>query len=103
MATQPIVSKKNMFSEIKLFFITLWKIKKSQNLLFRFLQNNSKITVNLFYKKKKIIGNIIGFDEFMNLVLNDAVEILEEPRETKIGRVLIRGDSIVMIHESISK
>ena len=72
-------------------------------MLFRFLQNNSKITVNLFYKKKKIIGNIIGFDEFMNLVLNDAVEILEEPRETKIGRVLIRGDSIVMIHESISK
>ena len=71
------------------------------NLLFRFLQNKSTVVINLFYKKKKIFGIIIGFDEFMNLVIDDGYEVLENLDKIKIGRLLIRGDSIMMIHEKL--
>ena len=71
------------------------------NLLFRFLQNKSTVVINLFYKKKKIFGKIIGFDEFMNLVIDDGYEVLENLDKIKIGRLLIRGDSILMIHEKL--
>lgn len=73
------------------------------NLLFRFLQNNSQITVNLFYKKKKIKGKLIGFDEFMNVVLEEAFEILQDSKEKKIGKVLIRGDSVILIYQTLFK
>lgn len=69
-------------------------------MLFRFLQNNSQIIINLFYKKKKIKGKLIGFDEFMNLVLDEASEILIDSTEKKIGKILIRGDSIIMIYKN---
>jgi len=71
------------------------------NLIFRFLQNKSEIIINLFYKKKIISGTIIGFDEFMNLVIDDAHEVLLNSKKIRIGRILIRGDSISMIHESL--
>ena len=74
---------------------------KILNLLFRFLQNKSTVVINLFYKKKKIFGIIIGFDEFMNLVIDDGYEVLENLDKIKIGRLLIRGDSIMMIHEKL--
>ena len=69
--------------------------------MFRFLQNKSTVVINLFYKKKKIFGIIIGFDEFMNLVIDDGYEVLENLDKIKIGRLLIRGDSIMMIHEKL--
>jgi len=71
------------------------------NLIFRFLQNKSEIIINLFYKKKIISGTIIGFDEFMNLVIDDAREVLLNSEQIRIGRILIRGDSISMIHENL--
>ena len=82
-------------------FRSIFLILKNKilNLLFRFLQNKSTVVINLFYKKKKIFGKIIGFDEFMNLVIDDGYEVLENLDKIKIGRLLIRGDSIMMIHE----
>jgi small nuclear ribonucleoprotein (snRNP)-like protein len=35
----------------------------------------------------------------MNLVVDDAYEILDNPKKIKIGKVLIRGDSIMLIHQ----
>mmetsp|Transcript_1486 Transcript_1486/g.2416 ORF Transcript_1486/g.2416 Transcript_1486/m.2416 type:complete len:83 (+) Transcript_1486:27-275(+) len=72
------------------------------NLIFRFLQNRSVVVINLFYKKKVISGIIIGFDEFMNLVVDDACEILLNSEQIKIGRILVRGDSILLIYENFS-
>ncbi|CAM6087133.1 unnamed protein product [Calypogeia fissa] len=47
-----------------------------QNLIFRFLQSKSRIQIWLFEQKDLgIEGRIIGFDEYMNLVLQDAEEI----------------------------
>lgn len=39
-----------------------------------------------------------GFDEYMNLVLDDAVEI-DQPARTSInlGRILLKGDTITML------
>ena len=84
-------------------FRSIFLILKNKilNLLFRFLQNKSTVVINLFYKKKKIFGKIIGFDEFMNLVIDDGYEVLENLDKIKIGRLLIRGDSIMMIHEKL--
>ena len=53
----------------------------------------------MFYKKKIISGTIVGFDEFMNLVVDDAYEILVSLKKIKIGKVLIRGDSVMLIHQ----
>jgi small nuclear ribonucleoprotein E len=63
------------------------------------LQNKSKVIVNLFYKKKLISGSIVGFDEFMNIVLEEAYEIIKDSKKIRIGRVLLRGDSIMLIYE----
>uniref|UniRef100_A0A0E0JV01 Small nuclear ribonucleoprotein E n=1 Tax=Oryza punctata TaxID=4537 RepID=A0A0E0JV01_ORYPU len=46
------------------------------NLIFRFLQSKARIQIWLFEQKDlRIEGRIIGFDEYMNLVLDEAEEI----------------------------
>jgi small nuclear ribonucleoprotein E len=48
-------------------------------------------------------GVIIGFDEYMNMVLDDAVEIVvhkkdnQQPQRTAIGRILLKGDAITLL------
>jgi len=36
----------------------------------------------------------------MNLVVDEAEEVSSDEKRVKIGRVLIRGDSIMFVHES---
>ena len=47
----------------------------------------------------KFHGIIKGFDEWMNLVLDQAVEI-NEKKSTRIelGRILLKGDTICLVH-----
>jgi small nuclear ribonucleoprotein E len=50
-------------------------------------------------------GVIIGFDEYMNIVLDDAIEINNATSNTQqqsskrinVGRCLLKGDSITLI------
>jgi len=44
-------------------------------------------------------GQIIGFDEYMNMVLDDAVEIGTKKRND-VGRILLKGDAITLIQEA---
>jgi small nuclear ribonucleoprotein E len=44
-------------------------------------------------------GQIIGFDEYMNMVLDDAVEIGKKGR-SEVGRILLKGDAITLIQEA---
>lgn len=39
---------------------------------------------------------IIGFDEYMNMVLDDALEIHKDQR-TPVGRILLKGDAITLL------
>ena len=45
--------------------------------------------------QRKVAGVMRGFDQFMNVVLDEAEEIPADGDPTEIGMVVIRGNSIV--------
>ncbi|WP_088335352.1 LSM domain-containing protein [Methanopyrus sp. KOL6] len=45
---------------------------------------------------KTLRGKLVSFDGHLNLVLDDCVEI-DEDSEVRLGRVLVRGDSVTLI------
>lgn len=46
----------------------------------------------------RIEGRIIGFDEYMNLVLDDAEEVSVKRKTRKtLGRILLKGDNITLM------
>ncbi len=54
------------------------------NLIFRYLQNRTLVSVWLYENvNTRIEGHIIGFDEYMNLVLDDAAEVHLKRRTRK--------------------
>eukprot|EP00008_Paramoeba_atlantica_P003672 CAMPEP_0201486262 /NCGR_PEP_ID=MMETSP0151_2-20130828/10330_1 /ASSEMBLY_ACC=CAM_ASM_000257 /TAXON_ID=200890 /ORGANISM="Paramoeba atlantica, Strain 621/1 / CCAP 1560/9" /LENGTH=107 /DNA_ID=CAMNT_0047870805 /DNA_START=58 /DNA_END=381 /DNA_ORIENTATION=- len=69
------------------------------NLIFRFLQNKSRVQIMLYEQTDmRIEGVIIGFDEYMNLVLDDAEEVLmKDKSRKKLGRMLLKGDNITLL------
>jgi len=69
------------------------------NQIFRLLQNKARIQVMLYEQKNvRIEGIIIGFDEYMNLVLDDADELNIKKQTSKgLGRILLKGDNICLI------
>ena len=43
-------------------------------------------------------GRIIGFDEYMNLVLDEAEEVSVKRKTRKpLGRILLKGDNITLM------
>jgi small nuclear ribonucleoprotein E len=69
------------------------------NLIFRFLQSKAKIQIWLYDQADlRIEGRIIGFDEYMNLVLDDAEEVSVKRNSRKpLGRILLKGDNITLM------
>jgi len=69
------------------------------NVLFRFLQNKARVQVWLFEQSSlRLEGRIMGFDEFMNVVLDDAEEVnIKKKTRRKLGRLMLKGDCISMI------
>lgn len=69
------------------------------SLIFRFLQSKSIVQVWLYEQRDtRIEGRIVGFDEFMNLVLDEAAEIYLKKNDRKeLGRILLKGDTICLI------
>ena len=47
--------------------------------------------------QRKVSGVMRGFDQFMNVVLEESQELSAEGDQTPIGMVVIRGNSIVTI------
>lgn len=46
----------------------------------------------------RIEGRIIGFDEYMNLVLDDAEEVaLKKKTRKALGRIMLKGDNITLL------
>ncbi|XP_036984841.2 small nuclear ribonucleoprotein E-like [Artibeus jamaicensis] len=68
-------------------------------LMFRYLQNRSRVHVWLYEQANMWIeGCIIGIDEYMNLVLDDAEEIHFKTKSRKQpGQIMIKGDNITLV------
>lgn len=69
------------------------------NLIFRFLQSKAKIQIWLYDQADlRIEGRIVGFDEYMNLVLDDAEEVsVKRGGRKALGRILLKGDNITLM------
>mmetsp|Transcript_49930 Transcript_49930/g.161579 ORF Transcript_49930/g.161579 Transcript_49930/m.161579 type:complete len:121 (+) Transcript_49930:99-461(+) len=50
-----------------------------------------KLTAN-----RHVVGVLRGYDQFMNIVLDNTVEIVSPTEKNDIGMVVIRGNSIMM-------
>jgi small nuclear ribonucleoprotein E len=48
--------------------------------------------------KLKLEGRIRGFDEYMNVVLDDADEVSKNHR-SPLGRIMLKGDNICLIRQ----
>lgn len=66
------------------------------------LQKKTRVRLWLYEDSRlQIEGQIIGFDEYMNMVLEDAVEIdSKKNAREEVGRILLKGDSIALIQEA---
>ncbi|KAM3561377.1 hypothetical protein MY1884_002388 [Beauveria asiatica] len=74
------------------------------NMIFKLLQSNATVSVWLYEQLGiRVEGKIRGFDEFMNLVLDDAVEVRQitktNDKETRrpLGQILLKGDNVSLI------
>ncbi|TIA90186.1 hypothetical protein E3P99_01736 [Wallemia hederae] len=49
----------------------------------------------------RLEGRIIGFDEYMNLILDDVHEVFINKKQSQasneLGRILLKGDNITLI------
>nr|XP_044996479.1 small nuclear ribonucleoprotein G-like [Jaculus jaculus] len=57
---------------------------------------DKKLSVNL-NGGRHVQGILWGFDPFMNLVINEYVEMVTSGQKTNTGMVVIRGNSIIML------
>ena len=80
------------------------------NQIFKHLQQKDRVSIWLFDQTDiRIEGVIIGFDEYMNIVLDKADEVCvsktkkagNSPGARKpIGRVLLKGDNVCLIQSA---
>ena len=77
-------------------------MKQPANLVFRFYQNQTRVTVWLFDNvNTRIEGQIVGYDEYMNLVLDQAAEVHMKRGTVKpLGRIMLKGDNVTLIQKS---
>lgn len=46
---------------------------------------------------KTIRGSLLGFDQHMNLMLDSSEEISADGEMQNLGKIVVRGDNVVMI------
>ena len=74
-------------------------------MIYKFFQTKTRVEIWLYDNTElRIEGRIIGFDEYMNCVLEEAEEGFtkksqKEPvsKRTKLGRIMLKGDNISLI------
>ena len=57
----------------------------------------NKIVLIKLIGNKTIRGNLLGFDQHMNLLLDQSEEIPSEGDAKSLGSIVVRGDNVVMI------
>ena len=74
-------------------------------MIYKFFQTKSKCEIWLYDNTElRIEGRIIGFDEYMNCVLDEAEEVYlkknqpeSQTKRTKLGKIMLKGDNISLI------
>ncbi|GAA5936854.1 hypothetical protein JCM1841_005499 [Sporobolomyces salmonicolor] len=80
------------------------------NVIFKHLQAGTRVQIWLFDNvEQRLEGKILGFDEFMNVVLDSAEEVWVKDTKTKtagdrnkLGRLLLKGENITLIQPVLS-
>lgn len=69
------------------------------HLIFRYLQNRSRILEWLYeHVSMWTEGCNIGFDEYVNLVLDGAEEIHSKTKSSKqLGRIMLKGGDVTLL------
>ena len=57
----------------------------------------NKVVLIKLKGNKTIRGNLLGFDQHMNLLLDQSEEIPSEGDAKSLGSIVVRGDNVVMI------
>ncbi|KKY14452.1 putative small nuclear ribonucleoprotein e [Phaeomoniella chlamydospora] len=71
--------------------------------IFSLLQQRKTVSIWLYEQLTiRIEGKVRGFDEFMNLVIDDAVEVKQATKDTaetrrQLGQILLKGDNVSLI------
>jgi len=74
------------------------------NVIFKNLQQRAKVVIWLYDNiEMRIEGRIIGFDEFMNVVMDEAAEVYvkESKPRRELGRIMLKGDNITLIQPAL--
>merc|ERR1712098_1001369 len=70
------------------------KMPQAQPELKKYLDKRLFVQLN---GSRKVIGVLRGYDVFLNIVLDDAVEEKDGGEKVRLGMVVIRGNSVVML------
>lgn len=61
------------------------------------LEQSMNKRITLLLKDGRVLeGKLIGFDDYMNMVLEDTEETTQE-RVRRLGKVILRGNNVVSI------
>mmetsp|Transcript_250 Transcript_250/g.304 ORF Transcript_250/g.304 Transcript_250/m.304 type:complete len:107 (+) Transcript_250:93-413(+) len=73
------------------------------NLIFEFLKNKERVQMWLYENTAmKMEGVIIGFDEYMNIVLDAAQEVnTKTGAKREVGKILLKGDCITLMQRAV--
>ena len=71
------------------------------NLIFNLMKQGTRVKIWMYENTNMFMeGTIMGFDEYMNVVLDDAAEVPTRGEVRQLGRVLLKGDTITLIQEA---
>ena len=70
--------------------------------LLSYSQQKKRVKIWLYEDTRMSIeGQIIGFDEYMNMTLDDAAEVdTKTGKKVDVGRILLKGDAITLLQEA---
>lgn len=73
---------------------------RPSNVIHRFMEKHEKVCIWLTHDNQTHFeGYIIGYDEFLNFVVDEAVEVNLKTKATAVlGRILLKGENVGLIH-----
>ena len=68
-------------------------------MMYRWVQCKARVEIWLYHDNNmRIEGEMIGFDEYMNIVLDNSFELdLKKKTRRPLGRLLFKGDNVALI------